>query len=403
MMSLKYALAAGAIVSSWALPRASWAQPAPAPEPQRDTMFFVANGAAVTPFGGQVDVLGGEGSVIGGVVKDKPYSADSVTESTQMLADGNRIVNRNEARVYRDSQGRTRREQTLNGLGVWQTANEPLTMVTINDPVADVSFFLDPQRRTARKLQPFRLALDGNATWTRAVPAPPPGEPGPAAVAGRRVLVENGVVTSDVLVGRPPDATAGEPPVPFELPPPPPGPGVATRGAVAGGGPQTAVVTRAFGPVAMGAFGFSGAQTASEDLGEQVLEGVLTHGTRETQTIPAGAIGNERAIDIVAEQWYSNEIEAVVLRRNVDPRFGETTYRLANLVRSEPAPDLFAVPQGYELQSEPAFAPPHVELRSFEPGVEQGANLGPPPVGPPGGRVERRVFLVQPDPAAAPK
>jgi len=141
----------------------------------------------------------------------------------------------------------------------------------------------------------------------------------------------------------------------------------------------------------------------SEDLGEQVLEGVLTHGTRETQTIPAGAIGNERAIDIVAEQWYSNEIEAVVLRRNVDPRFGETTYRLANLVRSEPAPDLFAVPQGYELQSEPAFAPPHVELRSFEPGVEQGANLGPPPVGPPGGRVERRVFLVQPDPAAAPK
>ena len=140
-MSLKYALAAGAIVSSWALPRASWAQPAPAPEPQKDTMFFVANGAAVTPFGGQVDVLGGEGSVIGGVVKDKPYSADSVTESTQMLADGNRIVNRNEARVYRDSQGRTRREQTLNGLGVWQTANEPLTMVTINDPVADVSFF----------------------------------------------------------------------------------------------------------------------------------------------------------------------------------------------------------------------------------------------------------------------
>ena len=163
------------------------------------------------------------------------------------------------------------------------------------------------------------------------------------------------MVTSDVLVGRPPDATAGEPPVPFELPLPPPGPGVATRGAVAGGGPQTAVVTRAFGPVAMGAFGFPGAQTTSEDLGEQVLEGVLTHGTRETQTIPAGAIGNERAIDIVAEQWYSNEIEAVVLRRNVDPRFGETTYRLANLVRSEPAPDLFTVPQGYELQSEPAL------------------------------------------------
>ena len=78
-------------------------------------------------------------------------------------------------------------------------------------------------RRTARKLQPFRLALDGNATWTQAVPAPP-GVPGPGAVAGRRVLVENGVVTTDVIVGRPPDANAGEPPVPFELPLPPPGP-----------------------------------------------------------------------------------------------------------------------------------------------------------------------------------
>ena len=54
-----------------------------------------------------------EGSVAGGVVKDKPYSASSITESAQMLADGNRIVNRNEAKTYRDSQGRTRREQTL--------------------------------------------------------------------------------------------------------------------------------------------------------------------------------------------------------------------------------------------------------------------------------------------------
>ncbi len=406
MTKLEYVLAAGAIASSWVLSDGLSAQPAPTPEPQKDTVFFVANGAAVMPFGGQVDVLGGEGSVIGGVVKDKPYSADSVTESTQMLADGNRIVNRNEARIYRDSQGRTRREQTVNGLGVWQTANEPLTMVTINDPVSDLSYFIDPQRRTARKLQPFRLALDGNATWTQAVPAPP-GVPGPGAVAGRRVFVENGAVTTEVIVERTADANGGEPPVPFDVPLPPPGPGVAIRGAVAGGGPEAGIATRAFGPVAMGTFGFPGAQPASEDLGDQVLEGVLAHGTRQTQTIPAGAIGNERAIDIVAEQWYSEEIEAVVLRRNVDPRFGETTYRLVHLVRSEPAPDLFTVPQGYEVQSEPAFAPPHVELRTLGPGTEQGANTEPPAGGSPGepqsGRVERRVFLVQPGPAAAPK
>ena len=156
----------------------------------------------------------------------------------------------------------------------------------------------------------------------------------------------------------------------------------------------------------MGAFGFPGAQTATEDLGEQVLEGVLAHGTRQTQTIPAGAIGNERAIDIVAEQWYSDEIEAVVLRRNVDPRFGETTYRLVNLVRSEPAPDLFTVPQGYERaeRARVCAAPGRAARRSgrapskartrSRPRVDPGSRSG---------RVERRVFLVQPDPAAAPK
>ncbi len=39
----------------------------------------------------------------------------------------------------------------------------------------------------------------------------------------------------------------------------------------------------------------------------------------------------------------------MVLQRFSDPRFGETTYRLVNVVRGEPSPDLFQVPQGYEL------------------------------------------------------
>jgi hypothetical protein len=402
MMTPRYLRAAGAIALSWALPCALSAQPVQAPAPQQDTMFFVGSGAAVMPFGGQVDVIGGEGSVLGGVVKDKPYSASSVTESTQILSDGNRIVNRNEAKIYRDSQGRTRREQTLGGFGVWQTANEPLTMVTINDPVADLSYFIDPARKTVRKLQPFRLAVDENAAWTLAVPAPPMASGPGGATAGRRVIMENGVVTTDVVVGGTVDSDGAETPVPFELPLPPPGPGVAMRGVA---GARVGVRAGTPGFSASG-FGFPGGQTATDDLGEQVLEGVLAHGTRLTQTIPAGTIGNERAIEIVAEQWYSADIEAVVLRRNIDPRFGETTYRLVNLVRGESAPDLFAVPQGYEMLTEPAFPPPHVELRSFGPGAAQGANVEPPPGGPAppaGGRAERRVFLVQPAPAEAPQ
>ena len=95
--------------------------------------------------------------------------------------------------------------------------------------------------------------------------------------------------------------------------------------------------------------GTVGAYEPGEDLGEQVLEGLLVQGTRMTDTIPAGTIGNERPIEIVTERWYSEDIDAMVLQRFFDPRFGETIYRLVNVVRGEPSPDLFQVPQGYEL------------------------------------------------------
>ena len=68
-----------------------------------------------------------------------------------------------------------------------------------------------------------------------------------------------------------------------------------------------------------------------------------------------GESAAERPIEITSERWYSDELEAVVLSRTSDPRFGETSYRLVNVARGEPSADLFAVPQGYELQSEPHY------------------------------------------------
>jgi hypothetical protein len=81
-----------------------------------------------------------------------------------------------------------------------------------------------------------------------------------------------------------------------------------------------------------------------EPLGTHEIEGVLCEGTRTTVTIPAGAIGNERAIESVTERWVSPELRVVVLSRRSDPRFGETTYRLTNITRAEPPADLFALP-----------------------------------------------------------
>jgi hypothetical protein len=86
-----------------------------------------------------------------------------------------------------------------------------------------------------------------------------------------------------------------------------------------------------------------------ESLGRQTIEGVQAEGSRTTVTIPAGAIGNERPIQVVSERWYSPELQTLVMTRHSDPRFGETTYRLTNVSRSEPDHSLFEVPAGYKI------------------------------------------------------
>jgi hypothetical protein len=86
------------------------------------------------------------------------------------------------------------------------------------------------------------------------------------------------------------------------------------------------------------------------------MEGVLVEGTRTTTVIPAGAIGNELPITIVVERWYSPELKVAVFSKKSDPRFGETTYRLTNIVRADPAASLFEVPADYTIKDAPAPA-----------------------------------------------
>lgn len=357
-----------AVAAALAGPFASAQEPSPGPKD--DTVFYIANGAApIMPLGGKIDVLhAGAASVLGEVVEGKPYTADSITESIQMLADGNRITTTNRARAYRDSEGRTRREQQLDSVGVWKST-EPVSIVTINDPVKNVSYFLDSRTETVRELAQFRfdtkVELSGSLELSTE---------GDVSVAADRVIMsrEPGVVVHEYADGEQVSAVALGPTTgaqPFELALPPTG---AARGA-------------AFGSIAA----FKGAPTSppvTEDLGEQVLEGVLARGTRQTRTIEPGAIGNERPIQIVHEEWYSADIEAVVLRRDFDPRFGETTYRLINVDRSEPPAELFAIPEDYVVQREPS---PRTVV----------AGPGPKP----GVPAERRVFVVQPDPAPPPQ
>ena len=87
----------------------------------------------------------------GEMVKGAPYSADSVTETVQTLADGNRIVRSNKSSFARDSEGRSRHESTIQGLGPVGQTESPLVSVFINDPIAKVHYSLDAKRKVAMK------------------------------------------------------------------------------------------------------------------------------------------------------------------------------------------------------------------------------------------------------------
>jgi hypothetical protein len=95
------------------------------------------------------------------VVTSAPYSATISTQTSQTLADGNQINRTSSGTVARDSQGRTRREITLEALGpLADTGKAPPHFVLINDVVAGSSYVLHPDSKTADQL-PARGPIKG--------------------------------------------------------------------------------------------------------------------------------------------------------------------------------------------------------------------------------------------------
>lgn len=264
------------------------------------------------------------------IVKGMPFSADAINESVQVLADGNRIVRSSTNKLYRNSEGRFRREMSGSSGGSFGHLFSMGPAITILDPIGGQRYLLDSHLRTARV-----GSLNGVATTTVS-PAKPPMPPSPE---GMRVVEKR--VEVEVRVATPPGAAAPrekaltEARVYSDL-----------MGSSSGGGFAYTIGS--------GFASGSKYETRTEELGVQTIEGVEATGTRTITTIPAGDIGNERPIEIVYERWYSNELQLVVMSKHGDPRFGEQTYRLTNIVRSEPDPSLFSLPSGYKILTEPA-------------------------------------------------
>jgi TonB family protein len=273
----------------------------------------------------------------GKLVKGAPYSAQAVTETTQNLGDGNRIVNKSSAAIYRDSEGRTRREQSLRAIGPFATAGDSPQTIFINDPVAGVNYALDSRSMVARKMLPMKFEFKF--------------DPEGAKQDGIKVITggPKGAGTERIEVLQPEVFIA-------QAPAPPPG---GEGGAV------------------MRWHSASEKRGKSESLGKQTIEGVEAEGTRNVTTIPAGEIGNERPIEIVFERWYSPELQTVIMTRQIDPRFGETSYRLTNIRRDEPAHELFEVPAGYTIK-ETSSAPKAGTTKAIVGGVLNGKAVSLP-------------------------
>jgi hypothetical protein len=283
------------------------------PSAAGDTMFF-QSGAAGSINKGLVYNLAERDSE---VIKSAPYSANAVTESIQVLADGNRISNKVSTFIARDSEGRTRHDMP--------TAIGPLPVdgpqiVLINDPVSNLGYMLNQKEKTVDivKRDNGRIVFKSET------------EQKAGTEAGDKVKITAPIIRERVVEIN--TNQAGGPAATLPLPQPAGGVfRVDLRGEV-----------------------------KHEDLGTQVIDGVSCTGTRETRTIAAGAIGNERPLEIISETWKSPELKVVVLSKHSDPRFGETVYQLTDIKRSEPDASLFQVPSDYRILNQDTVATPAV-------------------------------------------
>jgi hypothetical protein len=131
-------------------------QETPPRPPAPDAIGGPGDQGAPPPFGERMELLGFAGMHPGKVVTGAPFSAVAVTETTQTLADGNHIVRKTQANLFRDSQGRVRREGTLPGVGPLAAAGQPKSFVVIHDPVAKTNFVLHPDTKMAENIgRPF--------------------------------------------------------------------------------------------------------------------------------------------------------------------------------------------------------------------------------------------------------
>ncbi|TXF96989.1 hypothetical protein [Massilia arenae] len=289
-----------------------------------------------------------------GIVKNAPYSAEAVSESMQRLADGNQIVNTSRSMQYRDAAGRTRTEV--------QGEDGEVRTVTISDPIEGARWILNPQRKSATRLDmKSELArAEADAARAAATQARIAAAQARAQAEGARAIADQQrraadqtreridqlrregklpegthVIVKDVQRGL--DATEVR---------------VRVAQPAAAAMPAARAMSAQIAPMIIGAVndGKWSAKAVTRELGGRDFSGVRAEGNQRSYTIPAGEIGNRAPIEVSSETWYSPELQVTVYHKRSDPRSGEVVYRLDKLKRGEPPAALFGVPSDYTVR-----------------------------------------------------
>lgn len=275
----------------------------------------------------------------------KPMFAEFITEHHQSFTDGNRISHSTRSSIYRDAQGRIRRESQLSLPGL-PAGIAVSTFITIVDQQLGYGYVLNPQEMVAHRYDlngtrpsyVARLNTQGNPGMMLSSdsrqPAAKTAQSSLSVASSRwRMGVFSAHHNKAML-----DASA----------------------TASNSGPAT---TQLASTVVPEESGFASAPTMridqpflaapnpvrTENLGEQTILGFRARGTRVITTLPAGQIGNDLPIDIVSEQWFSPELEVVMRSMHRDPWAGEFITTATKISRGDQPSALFEIPERYKI------------------------------------------------------
>lgn len=264
----------------------------PSPRPLALSLLLLSSAAAIAQTAG---------------IANSPYTATKKVTFVQKLGDGTIITRVSTTTEARDSQGRTVQQFAMQG-----ATQRNITSTTVMDPVAHTNTSWMSQSKQATR---FHMPEPGIQR-----PAQPSGPTQPSGSMGS-------------------------------------GTGMGSGSGVMGG---IVTATNSSEPTTLIAAGFGTGPTdpnlrparQSEKLGGKTIAGVYAEGTKLTITYPIGYFGNDRPIANVRETWMSPELKIVVYTTDDDPRTGSHTTELTDLIRGEPDPALFQIPEGYTIKDQ---------------------------------------------------